>query len=350
MTTQDIVRGVDFTVAGTLVNASTLNQHVDLARPGADKGLIIETEDTGINTPVVPDPNIPNPPDGVTPLWWKRYQWKRIRHEAGGALNTIQTYTWNEAVVSDPVYLKWVSVNANVDAVAAIASGAAVDATAALAASGNAQNGVTVLGNNLAIVTNDVENLSDQIALISASIAALNAQLSQGIFRTGDMRPTFSGEAYSTLVDEGWLLLNGASVLKATFANLFGIIGSLCLLDGADAFFLPDLRGRAAVGAGAGGGGLTDRIIGTTFGTEEVTLTALQCSPAHQHKLGVERDSGIGLPPENVTGEFFTNAGNELMYRVQVTPNVGITQPNVQTLQPHANMQPSIACNWLIKT
>ncbi len=56
ITTQDLVKGIDITGL-TSVSGSELNQLVDAGRLANDKGGIIETQDTNINVPLVPDPN-----------------------------------------------------------------------------------------------------------------------------------------------------------------------------------------------------------------------------------------------------------------------------------------------------
>jgi len=76
MTTQDLVKGLDFSTAAK-VGATQLNQLVDVARAAEDKGFLIITEDTANDTPLVPNPNTADG-QGVVPTWWKRYIW--IRH------------------------------------------------------------------------------------------------------------------------------------------------------------------------------------------------------------------------------------------------------------------------------
>jgi len=78
-----------------------------------------------------------------------------------------------------------------------------------------------------------------------------------------------------------WLLCDGASLLRATYTDLFNVIGTTYgSVDGTH-FSLPDMRGRTPVGAGSGSG-LTPRAIGDSFGAETVTLTTAEI-PAHTH-------------------------------------------------------------------
>jgi microcystin-dependent protein len=101
----------------------------------------------------------------------------------------------------------------------------------------------------------------------------------------------------------GWLLADGSEVSRATYPALFAAIGTTYGGggNGSKTFRLPDLRGRTAVGAGAGSG-LTDRALGQSFGSENHTLTAAQL-PGHTH-------SGA------------TSSGNAMFYRT-VSPCEG---------------------------
>lgn len=80
----------------------------------------------------------------------------------------------------------------------------------------------------------------------------------------------------------GWLLADGQAVGRSVYAKLYAAIGvTFGSGDGASTFNLPDLRGRAIVGAGQGTG-LTQRVVGTKWGVEAVVLTLAQ-TPAHAH-------------------------------------------------------------------
>jgi microcystin-dependent protein len=62
---------------------------------------------------------------------------------------------------------------------------------------------------------------------------------------------------------------------------LFSLLGTTYGGDGRTTFALPDLRGRAAMGQG-NGGGLTQRVIGQIAGEENHTVT-LPETPMHTH-------------------------------------------------------------------
>jgi microcystin-dependent protein len=81
----------------------------------------------------------------------------------------------------------------------------------------------------------------------------------------------------------GWLPADGSSVPISEYPELFGVLGKDYGGDGNITFGLPDLRGRAAVGAGQGVG-LTNRLLGQEFGAETATLTIAHL-PSHDHSL-----------------------------------------------------------------
>lgn len=104
--TQDLVKGIDLT-ALSVVTGSEINQQIDTGRVAADKGLIIETTDSALDTPVVPSPAVAI--IGIIPTWWKRYLWKRVPFDNTGK---IKTYQWFELAASDVTYLKWIDTTA----------------------------------------------------------------------------------------------------------------------------------------------------------------------------------------------------------------------------------------------
>lgn len=78
----------------------------------------------------------------------------------------------------------------------------------------------------------------------------------------------------------GYLMCDGTAVSRTTYADLFAAIGTTYGSgDGATTFNLPDLRGRRAMGAGAGPG-LTTRTRGTSVGAETISTT-----PTHDHNI-----------------------------------------------------------------
>jgi microcystin-dependent protein len=80
----------------------------------------------------------------------------------------------------------------------------------------------------------------------------------------------------------GWLPCSGQAVSRLTYSALFAAIGGYWGNgDGSTTFNLPDLRGRATIGSGAGAG-LTNRGLGQYGGEENHTLTTNEM-PWHGH-------------------------------------------------------------------
>ena len=137
----------------------------------------------------------------------------------------------------------------------------------------------------------------------------------------------------------GWAFCNGAILPISENEVLFQLIGTTYGGDGESTFALPDLRGRVPVHAGNG------YILAENGGVEAVTLTVNQI-PAHSHQLVASTDiPTLSSPANALTGQA---AGKP--YRVP-----GATaQLSASTLapvgggQPHDNLQPYVAINYII--
>ena len=131
----------------------------------------------------------------------------------------------------------------------------------------------------------------------------------------------------------GWLLCDGTAVSRTTYAALFTIVGTTYGTgNGSTTFNLPDIRGRAPIGAGQGSG-LTNRGLAATGGAETHTLSIAEM-PAHTH---------------NYTRGVDNNAGSSF-----ATPASAATAAETTTSTggggAHNNMQPFLVLNYIIKT
>jgi hypothetical protein len=97
---------------------------------------------------------------------------------------------------------------------------------------------------------------------------------------------------------------------------------------------LPDVRGRAIIASGQGND-LTNREIGTSGGAEEHQLS-IEEMPAHTHKLNTYGMSG---------GSKGLNEGGLHVGEGKISSGTTSTGSN----QPHNNMPPWLALNWIIK-
>jgi microcystin-dependent protein len=145
-------------------------------------------------------------------------------------------------------------------------------------------------------------------------------------------------------IPTGWLLCDGASILKADYLNLFGAVGYTYGGSGLN-FNVPDIRGRVAVGRGTGAG-LTARALGAKGGEETHVLT-IEEMPSHTHTsnatggaLGLSVSTGLNT----MNGE--VNAGAEPdLYQAPAALVINA----VGSGTAHNVMQPFIVFNYLIK-
>lgn len=104
----------------------------------------------------------------------------------------------------------------------------------------------------------------------------------------GDIKPWPTAGIFPA----GWLLCDGATVSRTTYAELFELVGTrFGVGDGSTTFKLPDLRGRAVIGMDDMGTGAASVMlsaqadsIGGVGGTETVAVTVNEL-PSHGHVM-----------------------------------------------------------------
>ena|ERR1700722_5647206 len=141
---------------------------------------------------------------------------------------------------------------------------------------------------------------------------------------------------------DGWLLCDGSLYPIQQFEALYALIGTTYGGDGASTFAVPDMRGRVPVHQ------TTSYLMGQRGGAETVTLNAQQ-TPAHSHQL-------MGVAANGTTTSLqaaVLSGGNVQVYvQTQPTPamkmNPNTVTPFVGGNQPHNNLQPYQAINWII--
>lgn len=136
----------------------------------------------------------------------------------------------------------------------------------------------------------------------------------------------------------GWLWCRGGSFNIADYPALGALLGTTYGGDGALTFGVPDLRGRAPVGSGTGDA--SDATLwgtGQKKGTEGVVLDTTQI-PSHTHALGVKKATDGG--DYNASG----SDPNRINF------GAGLTSDATGGGLAHANIQPSLGINFIIKT
>jgi microcystin-dependent protein len=142
----------------------------------------------------------------------------------------------------------------------------------------------------------------------------------------------------------GWWFCDGSLLPISENEALFQLIGTTYGGDGQSTFAVPDLRGRIPIHQGQGAG-LTNRVIGESSGSEQVTLTVQQM-PGHRHPMASTDPSTSGDPLGKVVG----NTGATPIYgsgATTVAMDAGATQ-QVGGNQPHDNMMPFQCINYII--
>jgi microcystin-dependent protein len=150
----------------------------------------------------------------------------------------------------------------------------------------------------------------------------------------------------------GWMLCQGQSLPISEYEVLFNLIGTMYGGDGQSTFNLPDLQSRVPIHMGTGGGGTY--VQGEAAGVESVTLTTNQI-PSHNHAVQVATGGGnqnvpagnsiLSTEAESVANRAPVYAAYAPINQVQLAAQtVGFSGGS----QPHSNIQPILAINFII--
>ena len=143
----------------------------------------------------------------------------------------------------------------------------------------------------------------------------------------------------------GWAFCNGQLISIAQNTALFSLLGTAFGGNGVNTFALPNLQGRAPLGSGLGLG-LTDRARGNVLGEESHALIGPEM-PAHTHSLGASAANGAS---DAVAGNVMARSPAAIP-QFHVTADATLHSATVGTSgggQPHNNMQPYLALNFII--
>jgi microcystin-dependent protein len=104
-----------------------------------------------------------------------------------------------------------------------------------------------------------------------------------------------------TFAPYGWSFCNGSLLAISQYPALFQLIGTTYGGDGVNTFALPDLQGRLPIHQGQGTN-LSNYVIGSRAGVEQVTLLTNQL-PVHNHgALGSATGTAVSSPANNTWG------------------------------------------------
>lgn len=146
-------------------------------------------------------------------------------------------------------------------------------------------------------------------------------------------------------IPTGWLECDGQRVSKITYNFLYQLIGDQFGEPGESDFAVPDLRGRAPVGASPGGLGddrPSVRVVGAGGGVEGVVLLGNESGVA-QHHHPVWRSSGGSSLAEGIKDSAIetTNVG----VANYATADVGAANADAA----HQNMSPFQVVRFIIR-
>jgi len=171
------------------------------------------------------------------------------------------------------------------------------------------------------------DNQATRKAYVDGLISTLNSSMAAMIIiPVGGCLP-YAGSTAPT----GFLLCNGASLPRTTYANLFAVIGTSYGSLSADTFNVPNIQGRMVVGKSTDAEFIT---LGQTGGAKTHTLTIAEM-PSHSHSVWyLELPAGHGSDGDY---GFQFNTGS--------STNTGTTGSGGS----HNNLQPYITLNYIIK-
>ncbi len=146
---------------------------------------------------------------------------------------------------------------------------------------------------------------------------------------------------------QGWYLCDGSLLPISQYMALFSLLGTNFGGDGTSTFGLPDLRGRAALGAGQGTG-LLPYTLGQNGGVESVSLTSGEVG-GHTHALSAAAatttptpGSSVVLGTPNATTPIYATCGTA----AALTANAVASSAGGGL--PHENRQPSLTMTYII--
>jgi len=185
--------------------------------------------------------------------------------------------------------------------------------------------------------THVVENLTDNGNYVRMSTAERTKLAGVADNATANTdTPTGTITMYAgTSAPTGWLICDGGLYSTTTYATLFGVV-SYTFGGAGSTFATPDLRGRAPIGVGTGGG-LTTRALADSGGEEDHQLTEAELA-SHKHTMNHPQYTANDRNGDDSANVFAVNTGTSTMDSENTGGDSG-----------HNTMQPYLALNFIIK-
>lgn len=151
---------------------------------------------------------------------------------------------------------------------------------------------------------------------------------------------------------KGYLLCQGQLLSISQNTALFSILGTTYGGNGTSTFALPDLRGRAPIGAGTGPG-LSPVVEGEIAGTASVNILTANL-PSHNHSLNASTSAATQASPANnlLASVQDSQGGQSVAYlpapgnTVMAPTAIGMAGNNV----PLSIQNPYLGINYIIAT
>lgn len=143
----------------------------------------------------------------------------------------------------------------------------------------------------------------------------------------------------------GWAFCNGQLLPIAQNTSLYSLIGTTYGGDGMNTTGLPNLQGRVPVHAGTGPG-LTARRLGERGGSLTATVSEAEMATHNHTANGTTNHADQRAPANNLVASSVDRDDGFYVSSTNTGPFGNLT--SIGGSQPHANVQPFLAINFII--